>query len=188
VATELQQHLLLEQQAVVVDGVLLVHHPPPTAAAAGGDCQGAGMAQQQVQQQPQHVVRMELLPAEAAAAVLHMQQHRVQLSCKLELPPGCWGGDQAGSQGSIEPTRAAVEFIASALREHLPAHLSKQVMIDDGDAAQQRVQMGSVVFEHAAEACVDQPGCWKCSWTLSDDALAQQCVEVLQQLTVQSNT
>jgi hypothetical protein len=184
VATELQQPLLLEQQAVVVDGVLLVHHPPPSTAAAGGDCQGAGIGQQQVHQQPQQVARMELLPAEAAAAVLHMQQHRVKLSCKLKLPPGCWGG---ASQGSRDPTRASAENIAGALREHLPDHLSKMV-ISDGEGTQQRVCLGTVVFEHAAKACVDQPSCWKCSWDLSEDCLAQQCVEVVQQLTVQSNT
>jgi hypothetical protein len=178
-AAELRQQLQLEQQAVVVDGVLVVHHPSPTQEQDNPDSSG---------QQREQVVRMELLTADAAAAALQMQQHRVKLGCRLRLPPECCNtlqqeqGQQHGASTEglvatgMQQTQAVAGFIAGVLRSCLSTPAAGLVQLSHD---REQVQVRSVVFQHAAEASDDS--CWKCSWYLADDPLAQQCVTLLQQ-------
>jgi hypothetical protein len=154
VAADLQQQLQLEQQAVVVDGVLLVHHPQGVNGSSQQQQVGGADPAQQQQQQP--AVQMELLPAASAAARLQVQQHRVKLSCRLQLPP-----DQHAN---------AAEYIAGLLRRGLPPSVAQGVIVSGPT-----VELRSLRFQHAAEAC------GTCSWDLAEDALAQQCVGLVQQ-------
>lgn len=170
VAADLQQQLQLEQQAVVVDGVLLVHHPQ--GVTDSNQQQGGSADPVQQQQHHQHqAVQMELLPTASAAAVLQVQQHRIRLSCRLQLPPECMSTQQQDRHAT------AASFIAGALQRGLPPPVAQRVIVSG-----LTVELRSLRFQLAAEACGDGgAGCWKCSWDLADDALAQQCVGLVQQ-------
>lgn len=197
IASELQQQLQLQQQAVVLDGVLLVHHnqQPQQQPQQGANCE---------HQQPA-VSRMQLLPAEAAAAALQMQQHAIKLVCKLRVQQGQQlqqqqhevgqaGGVSAPGQQPVTAADDAVAagYIAAVLRSGLPPPAASEVRLVHGEVAgvggERRVQSAvvrvrSVTIERAAEAQPpsDDSSCWKCSWHLADDALAQQCVALVQQ-------
>lgn len=186
VAQDLQQQAWLEQQAVLVDGVLLVHHPP--AAAEGQPVQPAASMEQVPQQQQQQRIQLELLPAEAAAARLQMQQHHIKLSCRLQLPVQ-QAQDQQGQaaappeqqhtsgyaeQGSFQNNLNTASFIAAVLKSGLPTPLAQLV-----EVGMIQLSIRSIKFEHEAEA--SGKSCWKCSWSLADDALAQQCVALVKQ-------
>lgn len=187
VAQDLQQQAQLEQQAVLVDGVLLVHHPP--AAAEGPPLQPAASVEQVPRQQQQRI-QLELLPAKAAASRLQMQQHHIKLSCRLQLPPSVLQVQEQQGQAAVPPAQPhtgddadqgsrpnnldAASFIAAALKSGLPAHLAQLV-----EVSMMQLSIRSIKFEH--EEGASGKGCWKCSWSLADDALAQQCVALVKQ-------
>jgi hypothetical protein len=163
---ELQQQLDLEQQAVVVDGMLLVHHPP---AQPGGSSRSGGG-------QPV----MHLLPMEDAAASLQMEQHSLRLSCRLRLSPAAWVKQEEGQASSAadddkRQASAAAAAVADVLRLGLAAPLAQLVRVDSTISGAVVVQLRSVSLRPDAESSL------ACSWLLPDDALAQQCVSLLEQ-------
>jgi hypothetical protein len=170
---QLHQQLALESQSCVLDGVLVVKHLPPKAPA-----------------EQQLVQSMQLLPAQEAAAALGLGQHTVRLKCRLKLPARCWDqsavqqwqntaqGDQAGTQQhekqqqqQTEDGTAGLGFVTAVLRAGLPPSLAQQLQ---AEGAGMRLKSLSL------EVCDSQPQTLVCSWLLHDDALAQQCVSMVE--------
>jgi hypothetical protein len=173
---QLHQQLALESQSCVLDGVLVVHHLPPKAPA-----------------EQQLVHSMQLLPAQDAAAALGLTQHTVRLKCRLKMPAGCW--DQSAVQQWLQSAEgvgariqqqvqqqqqqqllsqagvAGLGFVAAVLRTGLPASLAQQVQYEGAS-----VRLSSVCMSVSES----EPRTMMCSWLLHDDALAQQCVSVVE--------
>jgi hypothetical protein len=171
---QLHQQLALESQSCVLDGVLVVQHLPPKS-----------LAEQQL------VQSMQLLPSHEAAAALGLGQHVVRLKCRLKLPARCWddsalqqwqntsGGDHAVAQQHEKQQQqqhsqdgaAGLGFVIAVLRTGLPPSLAQQLQ---AEGAGVRLKSLSLVVSGS------QPHTLVCSWLLHDEALAQQCVSMVE--------
>jgi hypothetical protein len=170
---QLHQQLALESQSCILDGVLVVRHLPPKAPA-----------------EQQLVQSMQLLPAQDAAAALGLAQHSVRLRCRLKLPACCWDGSaaqqwlntaEAGDAGTQQPEEqqqqlsqngtAGLGFVTAVLRAGLPPSLAQQVQAEGC-----RVHLKSL----NVAVSDSQPHTLVCSWVLHNDALAQQCISMVE--------
>jgi hypothetical protein len=173
---QLHQQLALESNSSIIDGVLVVRHLPPKAPA-----------------EQQLVQSMQLLPAQEAAASLGLANHTVRLKCRIKLPSCCWSEEvvqrwlqegeinsssavqqlqQQQQQQQCSDDGAVLRFVAAVLRTALPAALAQQVQ-QIGAA----VQLRSIRIAALDE---QQRGVLMCSWQLHDDALAHQCVSLVE--------
>jgi hypothetical protein len=172
---QLHQQLALESQSCILDGVLVVQHLPPKAPA-----------------EQQLVQSMRLLPAQDAAAVLGLAHHTVRLKSRLKLPAACWdaaalqqwlkaAGHRANAvqQQLQEPPVAqqsvdgavGLQFVAAVLRTGLPASVAQHVQ---QEGSRVRIKSISIAVLDAQQYML------VCSWLLQDDALAQQCIYLVE--------